>query len=203
LRHPKRYQDVEELLAAGIDVYTTLNIQHLESLNDVITQITGVTVRETIPDSVLDQVTEIELTDLPPDELLIRLQEGKVYVPEQAAQAIHNFFRKGNLTALRELTMRLAARWTTRCGLHVDKAIPIRRQQSDCWLISPHPRGEWSCDRLPPGRRTNSEWSVWQKHWTFCLSPEENACPDPALAEELGTLADTARFVPEALLKYA
>ena len=109
-RHPKRYQDVEELLAAGVDVYTTLNIQHLESLNDVIAQITGVTVRETIPDSVLDQVTEIELTDLPPDELLIRLQEGKVYVPEQAAQAIRNFFRKGNLTALRELTMRLAAK---------------------------------------------------------------------------------------------
>ncbi len=90
-RHPKRYQDVEELTAAGIDIYSTLNIQHLESLNDVITQITGVTVRETIPDSLLDQVTEIELTDLPPDELLVRLQEGKVYVPEQAAKAIQQF----------------------------------------------------------------------------------------------------------------
>ena len=108
-RHPKRYQDVEELLAAGIDVYSTLNIQHLESLNDVVSQITNVVVRETIPDRVLDEVNEIELIDLPPDELLNRLREGKVYVPEQAARAIEEFFRKGNLTALRELTMRRAA----------------------------------------------------------------------------------------------
>src|SRR5512143_1889049 len=108
-RHPKRYQDVEELLAAGIDVYSTLNIQHLESLNDVVSQITNVVVRETIPDRVLDEVTEIELIDLPPDELLNRLHEGKVYVPEQAARALEEFFRKGNLTALRELTMRRAA----------------------------------------------------------------------------------------------
>lgn len=108
-RHPKRYQDIEELLAAGIDVYTTLNIQHLESLNDVVSQITNVVVRETIPDRVLDEVSEIELIDLPPDELLDRLREGKVYIPEQAARAIEEFFRKGNLTALRELTMRRAA----------------------------------------------------------------------------------------------
>ncbi|HSD85301.1 MAG TPA: sensor histidine kinase KdpD, partial [Anaerolineae bacterium] len=108
-RHPKRYQDVEELLAAGIDVYSTLNIQHLESLNDVISQITNVVVRETIPDRVLDEVSDIELIDLPPDELLTRLHEGKVYVPEQAARAIEEFFRKGNLTALRELTLRRAA----------------------------------------------------------------------------------------------
>jgi two-component system, OmpR family, sensor histidine kinase KdpD len=111
-RHPKRHQDVEELIANGIDVYTTLNVQHLESLNDVVAQITGVTVRETIPDGVIDQATELELIDLPPDELLQRLQEGKVYVPEQAARAIQKFFRAGNLTALRELTMRRAAdRW--------------------------------------------------------------------------------------------
>jgi two-component system sensor histidine kinase KdpD len=108
-RHPKRYQDIEELLAAGIDVYSTLNIQHLESLNDVVSQITNVVVRETIPDRVLDEVNEIELIDLPPDELLTRLHEGKVYIPEQAARAIEEFFRKGNLTALRELTMRRAA----------------------------------------------------------------------------------------------
>src|SRR5215510_3021289 len=87
-RHPKRYQDVEELLDAGINVYTTLNIQHLESLNDVVAQITGVVVRETIPDSVIDEASEIELIDLPPDELLNRLQDGKVYIPEQAARAI-------------------------------------------------------------------------------------------------------------------
>jgi len=108
-RHLKRYQDVEELLEAGIDVYTTLNIQHIESLNDVVAQITGTTVRETIPDSVIDAVTDIELIDLPPDELIQRLQEGKVYVADQAVRAIQKFFRKGNLTALRELTMRRAA----------------------------------------------------------------------------------------------
>jgi len=108
-RHGKRYQDVEELLAAGIDVYTTLNIQHLESLNDVVAQITGTKVRETIPDRVIDEVTEIELIDLPIEELLNRLKEGKVYIPEQAERAIEKFFRQGNLTALRELTMRRAA----------------------------------------------------------------------------------------------
>jgi two-component system sensor histidine kinase KdpD len=108
-RHAKRYQDVEELLDRGINVYTTLNIQHIESLNDVVAQITGTKVRETIPDNVIDSVTDIELVDLPPDELINRLQEGKVYIPDQAQQAIQKFFRKGNLTALRELTMRRAA----------------------------------------------------------------------------------------------
>jgi len=108
-RHPKRYQDVNELLDAGIDVYTTLNIQHLESLNDVVAQITGVLVRETIPDKVLDEASELELIDLPPDELLTRLTEGKVYNPEQAARAVDKFFRKGNLTALREMALRRAA----------------------------------------------------------------------------------------------
>ena len=108
-RHPKRWQDVEELLAAGISVYTTLNVQHLESLNDVVAQITRVTVRETLPDSVFDQADEIELADLSADDLLARLRQGKVYVPEQAAAAIERFFRKGNLIALRELTLRRAA----------------------------------------------------------------------------------------------
>ncbi|MBL8103295.1 MAG: sensor histidine kinase KdpD [Anaerolineales bacterium] len=108
-RHSKRYQDVQEILAAGIDVYTTLNIQHLESLNDIVAQVTGVIVRETIPDRVIDEASEIEVIDLPPDELLARLQEGKVYVPDQAARAIRKFFRKGNLTALREMSLRRAA----------------------------------------------------------------------------------------------
>ncbi len=108
-RHPKRYQDVEELLEAGIDIYTTLNIQHLESLNDIVAQITGIIVHETIPDSVIDEASEIELVDLPPDELLQRLKEGKVYVSDQAARAIERFFRKGNLTALRELSLRRTA----------------------------------------------------------------------------------------------
>jgi two-component system sensor histidine kinase KdpD len=108
-RHPKRYQDVEEILDAGIDVYTTLNIQHLESLNDVVAQITGVTVKETIPDRVIDEAAELEIVDLPPPELLQRLMEGKVYVPELAASAIEQFFKEGNLYALRELTLRRTA----------------------------------------------------------------------------------------------
>jgi two-component system sensor histidine kinase KdpD len=108
-RHPKRYQDVEEILEAGIDVYTTLNIQHLESLNDIVAQVTGVVVRETVPDHVIDVASEIEVIDLPPDELLARLREGKVYIAEQAARAIDKFFRKGNLTALREMSLRRAA----------------------------------------------------------------------------------------------
>ncbi len=108
-RHPKRYHDVHELLEAGIDVYTTLNIQHLESLNDAVAQITGVVVRETLPDSVLDEAAEITLVDLPPDELIQRLHDGKVYVPDTAAVAVERFFRKGNLTALREMALRRAA----------------------------------------------------------------------------------------------
>ncbi len=108
-RHPKRWQDVKELLAAGIDVYTTVNVQHVESLNDVVGQITGVRVWETVPDKVFDEADEIELVDLPTDDLLQRLKEGKVYMPEQAAQAVANFFRKGNLIALRELALRRTA----------------------------------------------------------------------------------------------
>src|SRR6266851_3909392 len=108
-RHAKRWQDVLELLDAGITVYTTLNVQHVESLNDVVAKITGVVVRETVPDSVLERADEIELVDLPPDELIERLQEGKVYVPEQAREAMKNFFRKGNLIALRELALRRTA----------------------------------------------------------------------------------------------
>ncbi len=108
-RHPKRYLDVEELLANGIDVYTTLNVQHVESLNDVVAQITHVRVRETIPDSVLDRADEIELVDLTPGDLLQRLKEGKVYVPEQAERALEHFFSHDNLTALRELALRRTA----------------------------------------------------------------------------------------------
>lgn len=108
-RHVKRYQDVEDVLAAGIDVWTTLNVQHLESLNDVVVRITGVRVRETLPDSVLEKADEIELIDLPSDELLKRLEEGKIYLGEHAAQARENFFTQANLTALRELAMRAAA----------------------------------------------------------------------------------------------
>ena len=109
-RHAKRWQDVEELLEAGIDVWTTLNVQHIDSLNDVIGQITGITVRETIPDRVFDMANDIELVDITPEELLVRLQAGKVYIPEQAQRAMQRFFQKPNLTALRELSLRQAAR---------------------------------------------------------------------------------------------
>ncbi|MDR4470557.1 MAG: sensor histidine kinase KdpD [Nitrospira sp.] len=109
LRHAKRWQDVQELLKAGITVYTTVNVQHLESLNDVVAQITGVRVRETVPDSVLERADDVELIDLPPDDLLQRLKDGKVYVPEQIQHAIQHFFSKGNLIALRELALRRTA----------------------------------------------------------------------------------------------
>ncbi|HEY7998995.1 MAG TPA: sensor histidine kinase KdpD [Pseudolabrys sp.] len=108
-RHPKRWQDIAELLAAGVDVWTTLNIQHLESLNDVILKITKVRVRETVPDTIFDKADEIILVDFPPDELLKRLAEGKVYVQDTAARAVESFFKPQNLTALRELALRRAA----------------------------------------------------------------------------------------------
>jgi two-component system sensor histidine kinase KdpD len=108
-RHPKRYLDVEELLARGIDVYTTVNVQHIESLNDVVAQITHVRVRETVPDSVFDRADAIELVDLTPDDLIERLKEGKVYIPQQAERALEHYFSPGNLTALRELALRRTA----------------------------------------------------------------------------------------------
>jgi two-component system sensor histidine kinase KdpD len=108
-RHPKRYLDVEELLNRGIDVYSTVNIQHIESLNDVVAQITHVRVRETVPDSVFDRAHAIELVDLTPDDLIERLKEGKVYVPKQAERALEHYFSPGNLTALRELALRRTA----------------------------------------------------------------------------------------------
>jgi two-component system sensor histidine kinase KdpD len=108
-RHPKRYLDVEELLEAGIDVYSTLNIQHVESLNDVVARITRVRVRETVPDSIIDRADEVELVDLTPEDLIQRLKDGKVYVPDQANRAVQNYFMPGNLTALRELALRRTA----------------------------------------------------------------------------------------------
>ncbi len=121
-RHTKRWQDVQELIEAGIDVYTTLNVQHIESLHDVVSQITGVLVQERVPDLVLDSALEIELVDLPPDELIQRLKEGKVYLPVRAEDALANFFRKGNLIALRELALRYTAQ-------HVDMQM-LRYRQS-------------------------------------------------------------------------
>ncbi len=108
-RHPKRYLDVEELLAAGIDVYTTLNVQHLESLNDVVAKITRVRVNETVPDSILDRANDVEVVDLTPEDLIQRLKDGKVYLPETAERAAQHYFVPGNLTALRELALRRTA----------------------------------------------------------------------------------------------
>src|SRR3984893_7654813 len=108
-RHPKRYLDAEELMSHGIDVYTTVNIQHIESLNDVVAQITHVRVRETVPDAVFDRADAVELVDLTPDDLIQRLKEGKVYVPKQAERALEHFFSPANLTALRELALRRTA----------------------------------------------------------------------------------------------
>src|SRR5476651_68585 len=108
-RHPKRYLDVEELLAAGIDVYSTMNVQHVESLNDVVARITRIRVRETVPDSIIDSADEVELVDTTPSDLISRLKEGKVYVREQAQRALKHYFQPGNLTALRELALRRTA----------------------------------------------------------------------------------------------
>ena len=132
-RHTKRYQDVEELLDAGIDVYTTLNIQHVESLRNIVAQVTDIWMRETIPDSAVDAASEIELVDLPPEELIKRLLEGKVYTSDQLPAAITQFFRKGNLTALRELAMRTAAQ-------RVEKQMQAYMEEQS--IPGPWPTGE-------------------------------------------------------------
>ena len=194
-RHPKRYQDVEDILDAGIDVYTTLNIQHLESLNDVVAQVTGVIVRETVPDRVIDEASEIEVIDLPPDELLSRLKEGKVYVPEQAARAIQKFFRKGNLTALREMSLRRAAeRVDDQMRAYMQtRAIPGPWPAAERLLvcISPSPLSEHlvrSARRL--AGELNSEWIVVyiETPQLAATSPEKRERINGILqlAEELG-----------------
>jgi two-component system sensor histidine kinase KdpD len=152
-RHAKRWQDIDELLAAGIDVYTTLNVQHLESLNDVVAQITHVIVRETVPDSVFEAAADVRLIDLPIDELLERLREGKVYLAEQAARARESFFREGNLIALRELALRVTAQrvdaqmreYREKHG--IDRTWPVAERVLVC--VSPSPASE----RLVRGAR--------------------------------------------------
>lgn len=145
-RHTKRYQDVQEILENGINVYTTVNVQHLESRSETVAQITGIIVRETLPDEIFENADEIELVDLTPDELLQRLSEGKVYTPERSKEAIENFFRKGNITALREMALRIVAdrvdkqlhdymqqkriRGPWKSGLHLLVAIDYRQQST-------------------------------------------------------------------------
>src|SRR5512135_1032865 len=213
-RHPKRYIDVEEVLDAGIDVYTTLNIQHLESLNDVVAQVTGVIVRETVPDHVIDQASEIEVIDLPPDELLTRLKEGKVYIPDQAARAIQEFFRKGNLTALREMSFRRAAeRVDNQMRSYMrTRAIPGVWPAGERLLvcISPSPYAEKivrTARRLAD--ELNADWFVVYVEVATKpeLNPVKRARIDATLrlAESLGAKARTiaGRTIPEAVFAYA
>ena len=137
-RHPKRWQDVEELLAAGVDVWSTMNVQHLESLNDIVGGITGIRVWETVPDRLFDEADEVVVVDLPPDELLARLKAGKVYQPAQAERAAGNFFRKGNLLALRELALR-------RTADRVDDEMQAWRRRSAVQTVWPNREALLAC----------------------------------------------------------
>src|SRR5882724_7162878 len=213
-RHAKRWQDVLELLDTGIDVLTTVNVQHLESLNDVVAQITGVRVRETVPDSVFQQADEVELVDLPPDELLERFKDGKVYMPEQAEEAVKSFFRKGNLIALRELALRRTAERVDaqmRVYMHehaIGKAWPTAERLLVC--ISPGPEsarlvrsGKRMADRL------GAPWvaAYVETPAQLRLPPEvrDRVTQTLRLAEQLG--AETARLpgekMSEAILGFA
>jgi two-component system sensor histidine kinase KdpD len=211
-RHAKRWQDVLELLERGVDVWTTLNIQHLETLNDAVAQITGVVVRETVPDSVLERA-DVELVDLPPEELVERLREGKVYVPEQAARAIENFFKLSNLSALRELSLRATAEG-------VGAAVESYRQRqapekiwptSERLLVSVGP-GPNSAKLVRAAKRMaaglHAEWiAVFVESSRQSLSPEARAgaIENLRLAERLGgeTLTLESRDVVEGVLDLA
>lgn len=214
-RHEKRWQDVLEIVNAGIDVYTTVNIQHFESLNDVVAQITGVTVRETVPDLLLDQATEVRLVDISPDELLQRLHDGKVYIPEQAAHAMAKFFKEGNLIALRELSLR-------RTALRVDEQMrdymEARAHLTTPWLtserllvcISGSPFGE---RLLRITRRLAGEMKApWHAVYVetpgsdrFTRENRERIWHDLRLAENMGAQVAslTSASVAEALVEYA
>ncbi|TAN40338.1 MAG: sensor histidine kinase KdpD [Nitrospirae bacterium] len=213
-RHKKRWQDVYELLGAGISVYTTVNVQHLESLNDVVAQITGVTVRETIPDFLLDRADEIELVDLPPDDLLQRLKDGKVYVPELAERAKDFFFRKGNLLALRELALRRTAE-------RVDEQMQSYREVKgvkEVWpaaerllvCIGPNPRSIRlirAAKRMAAGLR--AEWIAAYVEAPHKVKPSESDLRSLAehmrLAESLGaeTVTLTGPKASDEILTYA
>jgi len=213
-RHKKRWQDVRELLCAGISVYTTVNVQHLESLNDVVYQITGVLVREALPDSFLERADEIELVDLPPDDLLRRLKEGKVYIPDQAKKAMENFFRKGNLIALRELALRRTAE-------RVDEQMESYRRDQGVraiWpaterilvCVGPNPRSVRlirAARRMAAGLR--AEWiAVNIEAPTHVRASEEDKrllAEHIRLAESLGaeTVTLTGHRVSEEILSYA
>jgi two-component system sensor histidine kinase KdpD len=213
-RHAKRYQDVEEVLDAGIDVYTTLNIQHLESLVDVVAQITGIRVRETVPDRILEEADDVKLVDLPPEELLRRLAEGKVYVPDLAQEAMRRFFRLGNLVALRELALRITAQ-------RVDRQ--MRRYMASRAIAGPWPAAErlLVCVGTGPlkeqlvraGYRLASaldaDWHVvfveTPEHATLPLEEREGIARALRLAQQLGARVETLRgeSPPQEILRYA
>jgi two-component system sensor histidine kinase KdpD len=213
-RHPKRWLDVEELLDAGIDVYTTVNIQHLESLNDVVAQITGVRVRETIPDRILDRADEVKLIDLSPEELIQRLQEGKVYIPEAAERALRNYFQPANLTALRELALRETAE-------HVDEQMQAHRRARaapDTWAVTERVlvavSGSALSERLVRAARRMAERRAAPWLAVFVEPPRFQDRPEAErdrvhralrLAEQLGGEAVTVpgRSIAEDLLRVA
>ena len=213
-RHRQRWQDVLELIDAGINVYTTVNVQHLDSLNDVVAQVTGVTVRETIPDSVLDQADEISLIDLPVEELRQRLEAGKVYLPDQAQRAMTGFFRPGNLIALRELALR-------RTADRVDAQMRSYRQEHSIhatWpvterlivCIGPSP---FSAKLIRAAKRTaerlQAEWIVtFVETSQFSTMPPEvrsRVLSSLRLAEQLGaeTVTLSGDRIADTLLRYA
>jgi two-component system, OmpR family, sensor histidine kinase KdpD len=213
-RHRKRYLDVEELLATGIDVYTTVNIQHLESLNDAVAQITGIRVRETIPDSLLDSAAEIELVDLSPEELLQRLREGKVYVPEQAQRAIQRFFRLGNLTALRELALRRTAecvddKMQSYMQAHaIPGPWPVGERIMVCVSSSPlSPRLVRTARRMAD--RRHAEWMAvyveTPRHYRLSSADRDQVAQTLHLAQQLGGEAVTipGHNMAEDLIRYA
>jgi two-component system, OmpR family, sensor histidine kinase KdpD len=213
-RHAKRWQDVLELLESGMNVYTTVNVQHLESLNDVVAKITGVVVRETVPDSLLEEADEVELIDLPAEDLRRRLKEGKVYVPEQATEAMSKFFREGNLIALRELALRRTAERVDAQmqRYRVDHAIPETWPITERLLVcvSPSPistRLLRAAKRMAD--RLEAEWVA-----AYVETPAHARLPEEArarvietlrLAERLGgqTVTLTGTKMSEALLAYA
>ncbi len=213
-RHARRWQDVLELRAAGIDVYTTCNVQHLESLNDVVAKITGVPVRETVPDSVLDEADEVELIDLPPNDLIQRLREGKIYVPEQAERAVEKFFRKGNLIALRELALRTtAARVDAQMDVYrrehaIPTAWPVGERILVCVSTSPFAtRVVRAARRMAAGLR--AEWVVayveTPAQARLPQSERDRAAQHLRLAEQLGakTVTLTGHNVADEIVAYA
>ena len=190
-RHPKRWQDIDELLAAGIGVITTVNVQHLESLNDVVGGITGIRVSETVPDHVFDEADEVVLVDLPTDDLLRRLKDGKVYLPEQAERAVQNFFRKGNLMALRELALRRTADRIDDDVRHYRRehmGIESQRlwQPSDALLVCIGPGA--GADKLvrAASRRANRSTAPW--HAVYVETPALQRLPEAQRSAVLQTL---------------